>query len=160
MRLIVLPWLAILAFSLSLASIDARAEPAATTLEPSGLATDAAVLRQAYETLHPGLYRYNSPAQMNARFARLDASLARDRDLRSAYLDISRFTASIKCGHSYPNFFNQPDDVASQLFQHQDRVPFYFMWIGKRMIVTRNFSSDTGLVPGTEIASIDGVPAQ
>ena len=119
--------------------------------------SDAALLRKAYEALDPGLYRYNTVEQANAAFARLDAALAQDRDLRSSFLDISRFTASIKCGHCYPNFFNQPPDVARALLQNQDRVPFYFMWLDGRMIVTRNFSDDARLTPGTRIDSINAV---
>ncbi|MFP3367193.1 hypothetical protein R0J93_26470, partial [Pseudoalteromonas sp. SIMBA_148] len=32
------------------------------TLTPSAMATDVAILRRAYKTLHPGLYRYQTPA--------------------------------------------------------------------------------------------------
>lgn len=43
------------------------AQPAsAAILSASDLQADAALLRRAYTTLHPGLYRYNTPAQMDA----------------------------------------------------------------------------------------------
>ena len=35
-------------------------------LRAADLQADAALLRRAYETLHPGLLRYNSPAQIDA----------------------------------------------------------------------------------------------
>ena len=37
----------------------------------AGLAQDAEALQKAYTTMHPGLYRYNSPAQIEADFAQL-----------------------------------------------------------------------------------------
>ena len=137
-----------------LATTGASAPPST-----AGLLADAAILRQAYEAMHPGLYRYNTAASTEQHFQELDGALQRARSLQDAFLAFSRFTASIECGHSYPNFYNQRDDVAKELFQHQDRVPFYFTWLGRRMIVTRNFSNDPHLSPGTEILSINGTAA-
>ena len=128
-------------------------------LQSAGLRADVAVLRRAYEAMHPGLYRYNTRAQMDRNFARLEAAFGRDRSLSDAYLELSRFLAKVKCGHSYANFFNQPEAVVDSLFKGQNRVPFYFRWIDRRMIVTRNFSTDSRISRGTEILSIDGVPA-
>jgi len=126
-------------------------------LAAQGLREDAAILRQAYETLHPGLYRYNTKEQISAHFQALEKEFDRDRTLADAYLAISIFLAKIKCGHSYANFYNQKKDVVSALFKKQDRLPFYFRWLGKRMFVTKNFS-EMQLPPGTELLSIDGIP--
>ena len=60
-------------------------------LKAADLQADASVLRKAYETLHPGLYRYNK-VQLDAAFAALsqqgpvvtalhDAAAADDQDL-------------------------------------------------------------------------------
>lgn len=95
---------------------------------------------------------------MDANFASLQAALNHDQSLAAAYLAFSRFTAKVKCGHSYPNFFNQPTSVVDALFVGQNRVPFYFRWIGQQMIVTRNFSANENLRRGSEILSINGVP--
>ncbi len=130
----------------------------ASKLSAQELQVDFAILRSAYEALHPGLYRYNTQQQMDANFKALQAELSRDLTLEEAYLAFSRFTASVRCGHSYPNFFNQPKAVAASLFRGTNRVPFYFIWLGSRMIVTRNFSNSESLRRGTEILSINGVP--
>src|SRR5579863_7858522 len=66
---------------------------------------DIDLLERAYTQLHPGLYRYNTPAQMRARFAALRDSVESDISLESAFLALSKLTASIKCGHTYPNFY-------------------------------------------------------
>ena len=124
------------------------------------LQADFAILKRAYEELHPGLYRYNTKEQMAANFNSLAAELNRDLTLQQAYLAFSTFLAKIKCGHSYPNFYNQPKAVAQTLFQSQRRVPFYFRWVNRRMIVTRDFSADKRLPPGTEVLAVNGVPVK
>lgn len=124
-----------------------------------GLLEDVALLRKTYESLHPGLYRYNTPAQMAEHFKTLEAEFSRDRTLAEAYLAFSVFLAKVKCGHSYANFYNQSKPVKTALFEHQDRLPFHFRWINKRMIVTQDFSGHALIDPGVEILAINGTKA-
>ena len=135
--------------------------PAAVTsgrvIPAADLRADAALLRRAYETLHPGLYRYRSKAEIDAAFAQLDHEFSQDRTLADAYLAIARLTTVVQCGHTYPNFFNQGEDVAQALLQ-RPRVPFEFRWLDRRMVVTRSYADVPALQPGTEVLSIDGRP--
>lgn len=125
----------------------------------SGLIADARVLREAFVTLHPGLYRYNTPRQIEARFTDLELRLAKDETLGEAYVDISRLTAAVRCGHTYPNFFNQRKTVAAQLFGGKNRVPFHFRWLGGQMVVTEDLTATRKLPAGTTIMAIDGIPS-
>lgn len=137
----------------------AQATAAADQLiQSNGLKADLKILRSAYERLHPGLYRYNTKAQMDAAFDSLDREFGRDLTLQQAYLAFSVFVNKIKCGHTYANFFNQPKTTAETLFKGKTRLPFHFRWIGKQMVVVRSFSADPTLVRGTEIQKINGVP--
>jgi C-terminal processing protease CtpA/Prc len=135
------------------------AAPAGATIPSADLRQDARLLRRAFETLHPGLHRYATPAEISDAFAALDAEFSRDRTLAEAYLAISRLTARVRCGHTYPNFFNQRKAVAEPLFESTRRVPFFFRWLDGKMVVTRSFAADPRLAPGAEVAAIDGVPA-
>lgn len=140
----------------------AAAEPAPASrrvVTSAKLLEDVDFLRRAYEAAHPGLYRYNTRAQMDGHFARLRAEFARDRTLAEVYVALSQFLAKIRCGHTYANFFNQPKDVVDALFAGKNRVPFCFRWIDGRMIVTRDLSPAPRLRPGTEVLAIDGVPS-
>ncbi len=121
------------------------------------LRADVLILRRAYETMHPGLYRYNTPEQMDAAFRALDAEFATDRTLADAYLAFSVFAAKVKCGHTYANFFNQSDAVVAALFD-APRVPFLFRWLGDRMVVTRSFAADPRLRAGAEVLALNDVP--
>lgn len=128
----------------------------APRVSAADLRGDIAILRHAYETLHPGLYRYTTPAEMNARFDALAASWGSTSSTVDAYLSLSKFLATVKCGHTYANFFNQKKAVAEALFAGRDKLPFHFRWIDSRMIVTGN----SELPRGSEIVSIDGKPSR
>lgn len=126
-------------------------------LSGPALLADVDVLQQAYAALHPGLYRYATEPQVAQRFAALRAELAHGATLGQAYLAISRLTASVRCGHSFPNFVNQPAPIQQALFPGERLLPFHFRWLQGRMVISRNGSDQPGLVPGTEVLSIDGV---
>ncbi len=161
MRTILFAWLLAMLSASTLAS--AADLPATATIKAEDLQADAAILRRAYESLHPGLTRYNTPAQLDEHFRVLQAALDRDQPLSSAFLRFAEFTAKIQCGHSYTNFYNQPRAVVAAVFESNGKergsLPFHFRWIDRRMVITRNFSGDTRLVAGSEILSIDGVKA-
>lgn len=118
------------------------------------LAGDINILRQAL-ALHPGTYRYNTPAQMAARLLRLEADFVAAPDRAQRYLLLSRFLATIRDGHTYGNFFNQKRAVAAELFDRPTRVPFHFRWIGGRMVVTAH--GGDALPPGTIVNRLNGV---
>ena len=146
-----------------LASLAALATPtvasgAAPTLGIADLRADAALAVRAYDTLHPGLRRYNTPDQFAGHVAALHRALDREQTLGEAYLAFSVFAASLRCGHTYANFYNQARATRLALFEGANRLPVHFVWLDRRMIVTRNFSADARLVPGSEIVAIDGVP--
>lgn len=132
-----------------------RALAQAETLSPAAMREDVRLLRRAYETLHPGLLRYNTPEQIAAGFDRLEADSATPQTLEVFYLRLSRTLATLRCGHSYANFFNQSRAVQTRLFETSDRLPLQFLWLGERMIVTAD-PTGTGIVPGSEVVTLNG----
>lgn len=140
--------------------VHAADAPAPTSIERRALQDDVDVLQQAYETMHPGLYRYNTPESMRAHFAALRADLNGRRSLADTYLALSRFAAQIRCGHTYANFYNQPRAIQHALFEHDDRVPFRFRWIDGKMVITQDYSGNPVIRPGTQVLAIDGMPAE
>ena len=49
-----------------------------------------------------------------------------------------------------------PESVVHSLFMGKNRFPFLFRWIGGRIVVTRDLTSEGSLKPGWEILAIDG----
>lgn len=142
---------AVLAGSLALASPLPAFSAAAWT-------EDGRILRKAYEAMHPGLYRYSPPARMSARFDRLERDLATATTQAEAFLALTRLTAAVRCGHSFPNPLNQPDATVAALFGGQDRLPFTFQWIDGEMVVTG--SADDRLKRGLRVLAVDGVSSR
>lgn len=129
-------------------------------LKAMDLKADVSVLKNAYETLHPGLYRYNSKAEIDGAFEELDHRFDHDQGVAEAFLAFSQFAAKVRCGHTQANPFNQSKALVQTLFTSSSRVPFYFVWLDRRMIVTKDFSPDHLFPAGTEIISINGVPTR
>lgn len=129
-------------------------------LKGADLQTDVSILRSAYEALHPGLYRYNSKVDMEKAFATLSHRLDHDENLQDAFLAFSEFAATVRCGHTQANPFNQSKELVQALLKSPTRVPFYFVWLDHHMIVTKDFSSTRAFPAGTEIVSINGVSTQ
>ncbi len=146
-----------LALAAAFLSIPTQAR-AGDRIASADLRADAALLQRAFEELHPGLLRYNSPEQIGAAFDALEKSFAEDRTLGEAFVALSELTAKVKCGHTQPNPFNQSDAVVAALLE-APRIPFCFRWIDRRMIVTRSFADDPRIAPGVEILALDGVSA-
>jgi hypothetical protein len=128
-----------------------------TVISALDLQADFAVFKRAYEELHPGLYRYNTKRELAAHFRTLQRALDHNQSRSDAYLAFATFLTRLQCGHSYPNFYNQTDEIARALFQQKNRLPFHFRWLDKRMIITRNLTANPQLERGTEVLTINGV---
>ncbi len=153
-------WLAVLAIA-CLPVFGLHAQDTATRIDGAGLVADVDLLERVYNTLHPGLYRYSTPAMTAQRFDELRQELRSGATLAESYLAFSRFAATVRCGHTQANFYNQSPAVQKALFESgSGRLPFQFRWLQGRMIVTRNASRNPSLVPGTEVKAINGVPVR
>ncbi|WP_242140785.1 S41 family peptidase [Sphingomonas sp. TREG-RG-20F-R18-01] len=142
------------------ALLPAPAKATDELLAPAAMQADIAILFDAYASLHPGLYRYLTPLEFQRGRQRLDRFAGTPRTLGDFYLALTAFTASIRCGHSYPNPANQTPAVASALFGKPDRLPFAFVWLDRRMIVTADLGSGHHLPAGSEVVAIDGIGAR
>lgn len=144
--------------ALAAAAISAW-RPAATAAPwaKGDLAGDIAILRQAFEAMHPGLYRYATKAQTDARFETLAQEFPKSANITQAYLHLTRATAPIQCGHTYPSFFNMPEESARTIFWGRDKLPLNFRWRHGKIIVTQ-CHADADLPRGTVIDAVNGVP--
>ena len=126
-------------------------------LASTAMQRDLDMLRAGLLALHPGLFRYQTAAAFERRFRALRAWAASPRPPGAFFLALARFTAPIRCGHTYPNPNNQPRRTREALFAGRDRIPFAFAWLDRNMIVTRTLA-DVPLRPGDEVTALDGVP--
>jgi hypothetical protein len=115
-------------------------------------------VRALLVTLHPGLLRYQTQAEFDARYADFARDWMRRPTFEARYLGLSRLLGAIRCGHSYVNPYNQRAAIVATLTEGRRLLPFRFRWIGRQMVVTGD-PHRTGLPLGSVIASIDGTPS-
>ncbi len=122
---------------------------------PLQLQADLAVLQKAYKSLHPGLYKYADSATIDGYFTDCQRELSQPRTLPETYLSLMKLTARFKCGHSYPNFYNQ-DKAVKALFEGPTSLPIWFRWVEGKLLVTH--SIEPNIPVGAVVSTIDNVP--
>ncbi|MDX2065893.1 MAG: S41 family peptidase [Fimbriimonadaceae bacterium] len=110
---------------------------AQTELTVDAMAKDREVLFDALETLHASLTRYQSAGQWEAAKRALARAQAKPMSLQANYVAISRLLGSIRCGHTYANYYNQTDAVQAALFDRADKLPLTFRRIEDKWLVER-----------------------
>ena len=148
---------ALLCFT-STASAQTAGPAPGEPVSAADLQSDAAVLRRCLETIHPGLYRYNTREQLDAHFDTLVRELSRDLTRREAFVAFSRFAATIRCGHTFANPYNQGKLVMAEMAAGRDRFPLRFRWIDRRMIVTGAYPGGPEIARGSEVLRINATP--
>jgi C-terminal processing protease CtpA/Prc len=121
------------------------------------LKEDFAVLKRVLVELHPGLYRYNTPAEMEKKFDAFEAKLNEPLTDSEFFKLFAQMISEVKCYHTYPNPLSQTDEIKNGLLNRRNYFPFYFQMIGRKMIITENASSKN-LSRGSKITKINGVP--
>lgn len=120
------------------------------------LLEDAEILGESIWQIHPGIFKYNDSASFYNNLDMLRGSFQTDRTYREASKEISRFVGTLKCSHTYANFFNQIGLIKEIILEQPDKLPFGLTWIDRRMIITKNGSQNQDLITGTEILSVNG----
>ncbi|MBX2818578.1 MAG: hypothetical protein KTR29_02815 [Rhodothermaceae bacterium] len=128
----------------------------AQIIPASILQEDFDLLKDALTSLHPGLYRYQSEADVQAHFDDLEKSLQSDMTHAEAFAAFSAFIPKLLCGHTLVNPFNQSDFIKDLIFYTEDKVPFEFELVEGQMIVTRSVSEQ--VEEGMNIHAINDRP--
>lgn len=128
-------------------------------LSPQQMSDDLAILKQSLTALHPGLYLYNTKEQIEKHFSELEKQIKIPLDEKRFYLLISQLTAKIKCGHTFLNPLNLDEKVAERIFSKKS-LPFYFVVLDGKIIITHNFSQQETIRRGDEILAVNNHPAK
>ena len=132
---------------------------AATPAAGQALRTDADILETAFRALHPGLRRHKAPAELDRSFAILRRDLAAARSPGATWLALTRFTAALRCGHTFVNPTNQRGPAKAFLEAGRQRLPFAYRWLQGRMIVS-DVRGVRGLAPGDDVVALAGTPTR
>jgi hypothetical protein len=127
-------------------------------LMPKAMQADLSLLEGALTTMHPGLYRYQTPAQFASAVAKVRAQCTKPQTEHRFYILLAQLAEQIHCGHTYLNPLNLADTLAAR-FLPPTVLPFLFV-VGddNRFIITHNLTPDTCFAPGDELTSVNGIP--
>lgn len=141
------------ALLLPLSTIAAEFSPAPLT--PAQAAADIALMRRALETIHPGLYRYDSRAAIDAAFTRLERGAAGGSDQLRLWRDVALMLATVHCDHTKPE---PPAALERYRIDHPTHLPLRFRLVEGRMIVIANDGQAGAPPAGSELVAINGRP--
>lgn len=131
-----------------------------TKVSAEKLSEDFNILKKALLEIHPGLYRYNTKDQIDSIFNHFQVIFSKPLSYQEAFLNFTKLTSAIKCGHTFPSFYNQTGFIQEVVLNQKDKMPFAFRVIEERIFVTESIVEKFEIPPGTEILSINGVPTK
>ena len=104
-------------------------------ISSTALQSDAKLMWQALNELHPGMYRHADTTELAKAFDQLLEELSIERSQNEAFKYFSEFVVKIKCGHTYLNPLNQSPQIIDSLLDDSVLLPFSFSLIDYTMIV-------------------------
>lgn len=129
----------------------------ATSYSAAQVQEDIRYLHQQLKKYHPNLYVYASKAQLDSTVAALIKEADHPMSEQELYAHITRLSAIIKDGHTL--FFPS----ANSLEYHNNQslfFPFKLFYQSGKLYVELNCSLSEEIANGTEILSINGLPAE
>lgn len=155
-----------LVFAMAAAAfVPAAAEPAVAVsatppirmLAAEDARADIALMRRALETIHPGLYRRASKAEMDRAFDKLERSVGGPVTDVELYRRIALTLAAIRCSHTKAE---QTEAMERWRVDAPSHFPLRFRIIEGRMIVVSSDPAQTVIPRGAEILSLNGKSAK
>ncbi|MEL7530587.1 MAG: S41 family peptidase [Bacteroidota bacterium] len=126
-------------------------------IQPEQLLEDLALFKKAILEINPASYRYQTQADWDSAFRATERYFASPRTYTEAYLQFSQLVVMVRCGHTLVNQLNQHPLVKEIVMNQTDKLPFAFVWIDQKMIVTQSATDTESIQAGTEVLSINGV---
>ncbi len=125
----------------------------------SALTADLSLIAKAVPELHAGFDRYTNQKEFIEKVSEVMKNLPNLLTDAQVYLAISEIMATLKCGHTYANFYNQNAVTHHLVFDRPDKLPFTLQITDKQIYIVKNLSNLKGIEAGSEIQSINGTPA-
>ena len=139
-------------------SLRSKAQPGTDSLstkilQPAAMQADFRYLRRMLEETHPGLYRYTSKAQMQAKMDSIDQSLNQPLSFYAFFKTVAALMADIRCAHTHAL---PQKNWREQFNTTLKTIPFFLFPSQKRPYVLLNGTTDQTIKPGFELLTING----
>jgi hypothetical protein len=116
---------------------------------------DVDIVKATWESVHPGLYRYNSKAQIESYFQEMYELIKTPMEQRQFFILLSQLNIKIRCGHTFVSYYNNKKMIKNNLYSSV-YLPFLFRVIDNKFVITHNLSENSTIQVGDEIVSING----
>ena len=145
---------AILVIQLLFLSLWSRAQAVGSPHNPQELTADFDVLERALISGDPGVYRYTSPATLEAAFKRARAMLGRPMDAAEFYRMLAPLIAKIKNGHTQLQW---PKGLREKTLATEPVLPLGLRTLADdRIYIFRDLHSEQHELAGFELLSVNG----
>lgn len=119
------------------------------------LKNDFEVFRGSLESMHGGLYRYRSKAEMDQVFNRLQTSIDHPMTVLEYFRELSPAIGKIQCGHTG---IIPPEPLRDTIFDKGKLLPINIYFREEKAFFIKSFTEETQpMAPGDEILSINGI---
>ncbi len=118
---------------------------------------DITILKEIVQYVHPNIYKYRDSLDLEKDFKLLETEMKSNPTMINVFGAVSKFAAKIKCSHTFTNPWNQGGIMEKANFYQQDKIPFTFNRIAKRLFIDKNASDNLELKKGFEIININSV---
>ena len=124
--------------------------------DPSLLKEDLLYLVEQLKNNHPRLYSYTTEREMDDAVERILGRLDRQMGLEEYFLLISPLVEMVRCSHTG---IRLPSEYLQQAAAYGNYLPLRIICErGRIYYLSAIEQPDPGIAPGTEIASINGIP--
>lgn len=114
---------------------------------------DFKIFRGTLEEMHPGLYWYQSKAELDDIFNQSERKISNKLSLIEFYRELLKIASELGCGHVW---IDAPEPLESNLWKEDGKIPLDIKIIDSKLYCLKNYDSASKLKSGDQITSING----
>ncbi len=121
---------------------------------------DFKVFRTSMQEMHAGLNWFITPKRFDTICDSVDNSLTNDTQTEQFYLKVRYCMAALKHGHDGVNMTNNEGGINYKMYtlpKSRKHLPFVLNYLGEKLYIINNCSSNKQVINGSEILSINGI---
>lgn len=137
-------------------STEAKAQQKLTIAQQQ---EDFRIFKTSMQEMHAGVYWFISLQRFNALFDSVNATIKDNEDAEQFYMKIRFCMAALHHGHDGVEWTNRqsgPNYKMNAIPANRKHLPFVMEYLGDRLYILNNCSSNKKITNGSEIVSING----